>query len=181
MRLFTAVCFDERTKDRLCGTMQNLKKHLTSGNFTTRDNLHLTLVFIGETSREKDIRRAMDQVSSDKFELCLGGLGSFRRDRGRIYWIGVRMSKTLDSIQHQLTQALREDRFPIEERPYKPHLTLARDAKPEEAFQEKLFSETMPEIRLKVSKISLMKSERIAGKLVYTEIYAKSLKPQEEV
>lgn len=37
------------------------------------------------------------------------------------------------------------------------------------------FRKTLPSMEMEIAKISLMKSERFSGKLVYTEIYKKDL------
>ncbi len=175
MRLFIAVCFDEETKMFLKDTMRRLEKHLKRGRFTLYENLHLTVVFIGETTRTSDVMRAMDGIEAEEFDLSLGGFGQFAREGGRIYWVGVGDGKPLVSVYSQLCAALRRDGFSIEARPYKPHLTLAREAAPEERFDERAFSDTIPKHKIRVSKISLMKSERIRGKLVYTCIHEKIL------
>ncbi|MPN39367.1 hypothetical protein SDC9_186895 [bioreactor metagenome] len=44
-----------------------------------------------------------------------------------------------------------------------------------EGFDRAAFSKSLPQMSMTVNKISLMKSERIEGRLTYTEIYAKSL------
>ena len=44
MRLFIAINFDDKIKDELCLLIDKLKNYSVSGNFTKRENLHLTLV-----------------------------------------------------------------------------------------------------------------------------------------
>ena len=46
MRLFTAVCFDEETKNALFEA-EKTAEICAEGKFTSKENLHLTLVFIG--------------------------------------------------------------------------------------------------------------------------------------
>ena len=176
MRLFTAVNFTENIKDELCRIEENLKNNSVKGNFTLRENLHLTLVFIGETSKLSEVRQAMDAVSENKFMLAMKGFGRFRRDRGDIYWVGIDKAKELTSLYRQLTENLAEAGFKPEDRDYTPHLTLGREVVMREGFQVDEFSKTIPQMSMKAEKISLMKSERINGKLTYTEIYSKELK-----
>jgi len=47
MRLFIAINFNEKIKDRLCEMQGQLKAQTYAGNFSRRENLHLTLVFLG--------------------------------------------------------------------------------------------------------------------------------------
>ena len=58
MRLFTAICFDEETKNALFAA-RNFAKNFSEGNFSEKENLHLTLVFIGETERTEEIKSAL--------------------------------------------------------------------------------------------------------------------------
>lgn len=89
MRLFIAINFEEEVKNQLCEAIEQLRESSLQGNFTGRENLHLTLVFIGETQRADDIKHAMDAVRAEPFVLKIGGLGLFKRQGGDLYWMGV--------------------------------------------------------------------------------------------
>lgn len=178
MRLFIAIRFDERLKDLLYATLERLKKYAAQGNFTRRENLHLTLVFLGEVSpdRSGEIRAAMDRVTVCPFPLELRDIGRFRRDGGDIYWIGVEENAALTTLYDELYGALTQAGFRLEHRPFKPHLTLGREIRMAGGFDKAAFCREMPPMEMKTAKISLMKSERIDGKLIYTEVYGKLLK-----
>lgn len=170
MRLFIAINFPENTKDLLCRNISRLKTAAKQGRFTHRDNLHLTLVFLGEVEarRLEDIRRVMDSVSLPPFELSIGSGGRFRRDGGDIYWQSVTASDELTGLYRRLYDGLKAAGFKLESRNYKPHLTLGR--------QVVLTDEPKLEImEVSVHRISLMLSQRIDGKLKYTELYGKEL------
>jgi 2'-5' RNA ligase len=176
MRLFTAILFDEDIKTSLYQTVENLRRESKSGTFTTKDNLHLTVNFIGETKRQKEVEEAMEQavkkLQAGSFLLSIRGFGRFKRREGDIYWIGVAKENTLWKLQKELTRVLKETGFfDIDEMEYTPHLTLGRRVKTGEHFNEKQFEAGISPLQMRVAKISLMKSERIEGKLVYTEIY----------
>jgi 2'-5' RNA ligase len=175
MRLFIAINFSEEIKNRLFDAIGELKRNSLRGNFTNRDNLHLTLVFIGETMEADKIITAINEVKAEPFLLRIGGLGKFRRDGGDIYWVGVEKSGELLQIYNQLYSELTEAGFRLEAREYKPHLTLGREVVPAEGFDRISFDKTVGTMEMRVPAISLMKSERISGKLVYTEIYRKTL------
>ncbi|MDX9873014.1 MAG: RNA 2',3'-cyclic phosphodiesterase [Clostridia bacterium] len=177
MRLFIAVNFSEDIKNKLAAVMGEVKKYSTAGNFTLKDNLHLTVVFIGETAKPELVKQSLDKLIAPAFHLKLNGLGAFSRGSWEIVWIGVKKNETLLSIYEQLSSALTANGFAIEKRTYKPHLTLGREVvlKPG-CIIEAVAGELGPlNITAEVNSISLMKSERIAGKLVYTEIYSKNL------
>lgn len=176
MRLFTAILFHEGIKDSINQVVEDLRESVTKGNFTERDNLHLTVNFIGETNRLEEVKGAMNKAvrktGSDRFSLCIGGFGRFQRREGDIYWIGVEKEPKLWRLQKQLAKELKEEGFfDIDDREYKPHLTLGRRIIAGERFQRAKFENKIKPIMMDVEKLSLMKSERIQGKLVYTEIY----------
>ena len=60
MRLFVAAALPESWKDALDRAARALADQGVRGNFTRRENYHLTLVFLGETDRLDDVIAAMD-------------------------------------------------------------------------------------------------------------------------
>lgn len=175
MRLFIAINFNENVKKTLVTAIGGLKAGSLRGNFTKSENLHLTLVFIGETSRVEDITSAMDKIDKEPFEISMGGLGRFKRTGGDIYWIGVDKNNSLTGIYNKLYEELKSVGFQLESREYRPHLTLGREVVLSDSFDKKAYELTVPQMKMTVSKISLMKSERTDGKLIYTSIYDKEL------
>ncbi|HNW05048.1 MAG TPA: RNA 2',3'-cyclic phosphodiesterase [Oscillospiraceae bacterium] len=178
-RLFIALLFDEGTKDRLCGAMEYLVSHLRGGHATGRENLHLTLAFLGETERGAEVRRAMDAAMGPAFDYKIRGSGRFSRGDGSVLWAGIAAPEELYRLYGRLAAALAERGFRLEERPFKPHLTLGREAATDESFDPAEMEKFLPETPLHAGKISLMKSERAGGKLVYTEIYSVQLTEKE--
>lgn len=89
MRLFVAAALPESWKDALDRAARALADQGVRGNFTRRENYHLTLVFLGETDRLDDVIAAMDTVDAPPFPLRTCGVGRFRRSSGDILWVGV--------------------------------------------------------------------------------------------
>lgn len=175
MRLFIAIRFPEEIKNILTKSMTEFKKFALKGNFTRKDNLHLTVVFIGETDQEARIEEIMEQVQSAPFQLTMGGFGRFQRRGGDIYWVGVDANPVLTDLYRELYERLRSQGFKLENRPYRPHLTLGRRVVAADNFDCRDFSQNIPQMNMKVDAISLMNSERINNQLTYTEIYRKEL------
>lgn len=177
VRLFIAINFDEATKNAIYNTMKRLQSYTEQGSYTYKENLHLTLVFIGElpVSKIDTIKACMDQIKSEPFTITIGGIGRFKRRGGDIYWIGVKKNPSLLSLYKQLCERLISSGFDIEDREYKPHLTIARRVIVSDDFCEAQFSKSVPNMDILVQNIYLMKSERIKGKLTYTPIYQKKL------
>lgn len=169
MRLFIAINFNTETRSRLIALRDELRARSEQGKFSTQENLHLTLAFLGECDAKQttSVKAAMDAVGFGLLPVNIERVGRFKRDGGDIWWAGISESKTLLDLQRSLTNELIASGFTLEKRKYSPHITLGRevvtDASPQilEGFEET------------ISKIELMKSERICGKLIYTPIYEK--------
>ena len=165
MRLFVAVRFSPEVRAALLEAVSALRRR-GGGTFTRPENLHLTLAFIGETADLTGAKAALDRAcTGGPFSLTVGGLGRF----GDLWWAGVRDGGKLAVLAKRVQDALRQEGFPIERRPWKPHVTLVRRWRgpdPDVGVRE---------ASMRVERVSLMKSERVDGKLVYTEVYGRRL------
>ena len=171
MRLFIAINFTDEIKDHLSETVARLEESSLSGNFTPRENLHMTLVFLGEVRDMMPAIHVMDRHLDKKTELTVSGLGSFRREQGDIYWAGVKENPMLKKYYRKLCAALKKEGFRIEDRQFRPHITLGR-----QMVLDREPNISVPEITMPVNNISLVKSERINGKIRYTEVYVRDLR-----
>ncbi len=176
MRLFIALCLDEACKNRLCGAMEGLRSFALQAQCTRRENLHLTLAFLGEVPGLEGAQAAMAGVRARPFRLELGGLGRFERPEGDLWWMGVQRNPALEALQKQLCAQLRRQGFRLEERPFRPHLTLARRVRLGPGFAPRQLADRLPPAGMAVERISLMESSRPQGRLVYTERWSLALK-----
>lgn len=178
MRLFIAILFEEQNKEILNGLAQKLRKKALMGNTTRRENLHLTLAFIGEVpdTSYKKVCAVMDVLKSEPFTLTFSEFGKFSREDEKLYWLGARRCDALLDLQKQLVDALWANQIPVDLKPFKPHITLGRRMRMADDFSEKEFADQIVPVIQKVKSISLMKSERVDGKLTYTPLYQRKLK-----
>ena len=171
MRLIIAILFSGETKERIASIRDSLHEEALRATYTKKENLHLTLEFLGElpASSLGRIRECIDSVECGPFRLTFRQLGRFRRPDGDTWYLAVDGGKELKRLQADLHKALLEAGFKLEKRPYTAHVTLARrvmapvSGQPFEAFSEM------------AGGVSLMLSERIDGQMVYTELYRRSL------
>jgi 2'-5' RNA ligase len=170
MRLFIAVMFNDEIKTGLTRCLEDLKSISEKGNFIKPENLHLTLVFIGETNDFTAVKNVLDKIDGKSFNISIFGLGKFKRYGGGTYWVGVNKSNELDRLYDALSSSLISEGFNLDKRDFKPHITLGREVK----IPDKT-SVRIPAMSMQVNKISIMKSERVNGKLTYTEVYGKEL------
>ena len=176
MRLFVALQLREEMKDALCTAQDALYDRARSGNFSRRENLHMTLAFLGDCplSAVSRIRRAMEQAgqSVQPFALSLGRMGRFRRGGSDLWWAGVQRQPALEKLAQNLQNALRGEGFTLEERPFAAHLTLARQVDAPGLRPEEIPLERCTQW---VSEMSLMESTRVQGVLTYREILSVKL------
>jgi len=167
MRLFVAIELSEGIKDRLCDVMRSLRRRGIYGRYTRKENLHLTLAFIGESERIGDAIGAIGSVRAIPFEIKLSGSGYF----GDLLWAGVEKNKELERVARDMCQALREVGFDIENRRFSPHITLVRKI----GSDAKSCELTVPPVQMTVRCISLMCSDQMDGGPVYTPVYTRPL------
>ncbi len=172
MRLFVSVNFPSETVDFLYDKVVKLKKESLAMNPSRRENLHLTLAFIGETQGVEKAKKALSEIYFEPFEIMISGLGKFSHDGGDIYWAGLDKKgdyRKLEALALEVQSKLRSAGFEIEKRKFSPHITLGR-----EVMLQREPSFSVPSHKVSVFRISLMKSERINGKLTYIEIFGKN-------
>jgi RNA 2',3'-cyclic 3'-phosphodiesterase len=182
MRLFIAITLSESIKTELQKAQHSFRLNKQRGNFTSFNNLHLTLVFIGESSLKEceAIEATLEEITSEPFELTLGELGCFNRKDGEIWWVGIKPNESLMKLQKQIRSQFRKNNIPFEDIKYVPHITLVRNYRAIHQ-DEPLRLSLIEAHHFKVTSFSLMKSERIHEELQYTEVSRFTLKPLEEV
>lgn len=93
-------------------------------------NLHLTLHFLGELSDQqyRQVCQSLARIHQEEFTLRVRGLGTFpERGEPRILWAGIEINPRLQSLHEELGETLREAiNYQTENRPYAPHITIAR-------------------------------------------------------
>jgi RNA 2',3'-cyclic 3'-phosphodiesterase len=96
------------------------------------DNLHLTVRFLGDTPPDlvPDVALAVRDAlaGSPAFEVVLAGAGAFPAARkARALWLGIEQGAGgLGALAAALDPALEPLGWPPDDRPYRPHLTVAR-------------------------------------------------------
>ena len=101
--------------------------------------VHITLKFLGDTDEGliPDIEAVMRQavLGIPAFSLRLTNVGSFpHRPPIRVIWIGLKGAEPLARMAQMLEQGLANIGFAKEDRPFSPHLTMARVKDPRASF-----------------------------------------------
>jgi 2'-5' RNA ligase len=127
MRCFVAAWPDEASRARCWELVGALKPHAEHGRAMRRENLHLTLAFIGSLPDEAGagVAAACAALSFAPVSWQLDEIGLFRRPR--VLWAGGRASAALDALAQRARALLDESGVPYDRKPFVPHVTLLRD------------------------------------------------------
>jgi 2'-5' RNA ligase len=156
-RIFFALWPDLAAREALAALSAQTARRC-GGRSVPAGNLHLTLAFLGDvdTARVEDARRAAATVRARPFDLVLDRLGSFRR--ARVAWAGCQApDSALLQLAAALAQALRNEAFVLEARPFSPHLTLVRD------LRDALRDDAMIPVGWRAQSLALVESDRRSG------------------
>ena len=136
MRLFVALEVPEPPRRDVRRRVDTVRDRLPRARWVDLDNLHLTLLFLGETA-EEDVPALADGLRAafarcPPLDLRLSSGGTFPPNRpARVAWVGVDAPDELMTLQADVTQAAVDALgFEPEERAYHPHVTLARCSDP---------------------------------------------------
>ena len=99
--------------------------------WVTPERLHITIRFIGHVNdaRADEIRALLaPPLALDPFDLTIAGVGTFPpKGPPRVVWAGLDEGRDqLLALEPTVSERLARAGVPREERPYNPHLTLAR-------------------------------------------------------
>jgi len=164
MRSFIAIELPKHVQSQIFHVSETLKNSgVVVGKFVEKENLHLTLRFLGDTDEQKieEIKKELSGIKMKKFEAETGNMGFFPSPEYiRIIWIEL-ISKKIHDLQKKINDELMKIGFLEEERGFSSHVTLARI----KAVKDKnLFLSELNKLHFKKQKFSienfvLMKSE----------------------
>lgn len=128
-RVFFALWPDDRVRGALYFHARELYRSC-GGRVMRRENLHLTLVFIGDVAvgRLDDLKSVAHAISATPFEFVLDQTGYWRHNR--IVSASPRtVPEPLRALVTGIESGLIQAGFEFDKRPYAPHITLLRDAR----------------------------------------------------
>jgi 2'-5' RNA ligase len=142
--------------------------------------IHLTLKFLGNirAGQAAEITACIKEASREvqPFHLEILGLGAFPSVRQpRVLWVGVHGdTDTLSRLQQDIESTLAALGFSREERPFVPHLTLARTREGASAPESRSFGELVASTTFEdkypfeVEAVKLMRSQLTRAGAIYT-------------
>lgn len=126
MRLFVGIPLPQTVQAEVSAVCQRLRSENDGLRWSAQDSWHITLQFLGNATPEQfDCLVAwLATVRSVPVTARLDGLGVF--DRAGIFLAKIEPAAALVALQQRVTAATAECGFVAEQRPYQPHITLAR-------------------------------------------------------
>ena len=128
-RVFFAVWPDNGIRDLIVAASRPWQSRFPF-RWTSPDKLHLTLAFIGDVGPDRlaTLLSLGDTLPAPSFDVSLDSLELWRRPEV-LCLAASHTPAALQGFVDRLNAILEAAGFPVEKRPYKPHLTLARRAR----------------------------------------------------
>jgi 2'-5' RNA ligase len=186
MRLFVALAIPTEVREKIAALIRELRGVDTSPKWINPDSLHVTLKFIGEVTPEKavEIGDALAAVQTEQLVVVeFREIGFFpNARRPGVAWIGIQPPQILSSLAAEVNGPLSSLGIRREEKPFVPHLTIAR-------FKETRLS---PHLRTEIEEqksrefgtlttgeFHLIESKRKSGGAEYTTLRSFRFAPEE--
>jgi 2'-5' RNA ligase len=178
IRAFVAVPVEDPVVRRRLAGAHSLLPPLRGVRWIPESQLHFTVKFLGEIGADRvTAAKAATAAAADAapFRLALEGLGAFPpRGPARVLWAGcAEGAESLRAVGAAVEAAFVAEGFPREERPFSPHLTLARVKDPDAG---KRLARALPTIppepfgAVRVSSLVLYQSDLTPRGAEYTEL-----------
>ncbi|CAM4233413.1 RNA 2',3'-cyclic phosphodiesterase [Lederbergia lenta] len=128
---FFALSLSNDLKGKLQDVSKEMRVNLAFKNWVHPKDYHITLAFLGQANEEqlheacKLSENALASIFTFSFELSKVGVFGLPKTP-RILWMGTKESNPLDEVQKRVSLACTQAKFKLDERPFIPHITLAR-------------------------------------------------------
>jgi 2'-5' RNA ligase len=129
MRIFIGIDLDPEIRARIERFLDGVQALAPDARWVRPESLHITLKFIGEQTAEQveALAERLQLIVSESFDIRVEGYGFFPTATApRVFWIGIDGGPLLTKLAATVDAAAAELGIVREDRPYSPHLTLAR-------------------------------------------------------
>jgi 2'-5' RNA ligase len=169
VRVFFAIWPDAGARKRLLEITDSLqRKPGCTGRRIKAENIHLTLVFVGNVDKSRlgalcNAAEGIAKTREKPFELVIQEVGCWKHNR-IAYAAPNEIPWALKEMVGLLRKAIESAGFSTEERAYKPHVTLIRDATCAELPWR------IEPVMWEVREWLLVKSEQTRDSVVYSPV-----------
>ncbi len=169
MRLFLAIDLDDAARAEMSAEQTRLARTLgrSSLKFVKPDQLHVTLVFLGEIPEDRvtAVCGALETppLGHPAFDAVFDRIGLFPpHGAPRVLWIGAgEGAAEMIALQHQLAARMAALGIDTDRRAFQPHLTLGRwrNARPRDRTALRDLPAARRAVRLHVDHVTLYHSQ----------------------
>jgi len=126
-RCFVALWPDLAARDALDALASRLRGNHPASRHTPREQLHLTLAFIGalENQKASDVADTLRKIEAEPFDWRLDQCAGF--ERAHILWAGGPDEPRLIGLAHRVRESLDELHVAYDRKPFSAHVTLLRN------------------------------------------------------
>lgn len=178
VRAFVAVLLDAPVRAALEGAIASLRKCHARVSWVPGDNLHISLLFLGNVPREMvgDLSGMLDRAVAGirPFTVRIAGVGTFGE---RVVWAGVEAPPSLSDLQGRVAGGAGRLEIRTDARPYRPHVTLGRVKDGAADLAPALRRLGSPEFgAVTVDRVALMRSVLLKTRAVYEQLHFAALR-----
>jgi 2'-5' RNA ligase len=183
MRLFAGIPVPEPARAELAAILDDLARRDWPVQWVRPEGLHLTLKFFGSVEEPTAATLALALSAAAEgigpIPLNCHTVGAFPSGRrAKVVWIGLDAPGTLELLQDAIERACVPLGFPVEGRPFRPHITLGR-VKAGEGLPAEAWPDFPPpgEIPFLAEQLVLFESRSARGGSVYSPRHTIALSP----
>ena len=163
MRLFIAIQLSEEAKQQIEDVKTVFRWQNIQGNYVPKENLHITLAFIGEYGDPDRVMELLEGISFQPFEISIYEVCC----SDKAWWANVENCPELESLARQIRHVLADSEIPFDKKKFNPHVTFLR--KPDYS-NGRIAQINVNPVNMEVSCFSLMQSTQGKNSMIYTEL-----------
>lgn len=114
--------------DFIIEEIERCQRGIPNAKWIKKENLHITLQFIGEISLEdlKNIRQILKMVNQEKFKIRIKNPKVFYKKFQKILWLSIEPEEPILILRNKILKELIKNQIDFKKENYTPHLTIAR-------------------------------------------------------
>lgn len=173
MRLFIGIKLDEIALKKVLAIMDSLYQNGIRGNFTNKNNIHLTLSFLGEIN-ENNVSEIINIINDEEIKEIINKIENLHITKMKplkdMIVLELELTKSLEQLQKTLTKKLKNKGYRLEDRSYYPHITLVRQYT--KSSNDMYITNIVKDVDIfsTVTKVILFESKRIRKDLIYISL-----------
>jgi 2'-5' RNA ligase len=161
MRCFISIDLPDEVKSKVFHEFDKIPKSLYKGKVIEKENLHLTLKFLGDLTNKQieEVKKILGAIKHKKIRSKIGAIGFFdNEDYIKIVWVDL-IGENLALLQKLIEEKL--SKFRVDDKEFNSHLTVIRvkSVGNKRRFLEEVRKINLKDLTFEIKEFFLMKSE----------------------